>query len=314
MIEKFNFFDVYSYLLPGGLLMFLIWMPFGIISGKWPSSDLSGAAIGLGIAYMVGHVLRIFSDVIFSSKFLIQGRMLRPSYLLVDKQVFPVLETDLGGLKKVLEKQIADQFNLQINVDAEWSQELQGTRDTAFLLCRSFLVENKAASYLEQQQGMYELLRGMSAAMLLAVPFCAGLALSAWFPEQLHDACIYLMVIALIGALLSAFYVRSTPDLTKANKGRRLIFHLLSLSLLCLGIELGTRSVSIASPTLPIDPHMGILFFALAVAILAISILCGAAMRVFAISFAATVYRDFSAFLSNPPKKRPPGDDSGSEI
>lgn len=57
MIERFNFFDIYAYLLPGAAFLGLMWLPFGIVGGKWPSADLSSALFSLIAAYIVGHVL-----------------------------------------------------------------------------------------------------------------------------------------------------------------------------------------------------------------------------------------------------------------
>jgi len=51
MIERFNFFDVYGYLLPGGLLMVLTWLPFGLISGRWRPRMARNGSGGRGCLY-----------------------------------------------------------------------------------------------------------------------------------------------------------------------------------------------------------------------------------------------------------------------
>lgn len=48
MIERFNFYDIYGYLLPGATLVGLLWLPFGIITGTWPAAQLSEAVFVLG--------------------------------------------------------------------------------------------------------------------------------------------------------------------------------------------------------------------------------------------------------------------------
>ena len=68
MIEKFNFFDVYVYLLPGMALLGLIWLPFGIVAGKWPPADWSSALLLLAAAYIVGHVLYYPAKVALPTK------------------------------------------------------------------------------------------------------------------------------------------------------------------------------------------------------------------------------------------------------
>src|SRR5712692_9041004 len=57
MIDRFNFFDVYAYLLPGMALLGLMWVPFGVVYHRWPTGDFSPALLLLVAAYILGHVL-----------------------------------------------------------------------------------------------------------------------------------------------------------------------------------------------------------------------------------------------------------------
>jgi hypothetical protein len=61
MIEKFNFYDVYGYFLPGFALLALIWAPFGIITHQWPSLALASAVAAIILAYIVGHLIQIIA-------------------------------------------------------------------------------------------------------------------------------------------------------------------------------------------------------------------------------------------------------------
>src|SRR4051794_30126801 len=58
MIERLNFYDVYGYLLPGSFLLFLLWLPFGIVTGAWPPGEVTSALIAVVIAYITGHLLQ----------------------------------------------------------------------------------------------------------------------------------------------------------------------------------------------------------------------------------------------------------------
>ena len=62
MIERFNFYDIYGYLLPGATLVGLLWLPFGIITGVWPTAQLSEAVFVLVFSYVIGHVLHTISS------------------------------------------------------------------------------------------------------------------------------------------------------------------------------------------------------------------------------------------------------------
>jgi hypothetical protein len=58
MIEKFNFYDVYGYFLPGFALAALLYLPFGLIGGRWPSATLADGVAAVIIAYLAGHLLQ----------------------------------------------------------------------------------------------------------------------------------------------------------------------------------------------------------------------------------------------------------------
>jgi hypothetical protein len=57
MIEKFNFYDVYGYFLPGVALIAVLWLPFGLVLGKWPSGDIASAVFDVALAYFAGHMM-----------------------------------------------------------------------------------------------------------------------------------------------------------------------------------------------------------------------------------------------------------------
>src|SRR5712692_8806977 len=78
MIERFNFYDLYGYLLPGLLSFVLIGVPFCVFPAKWPGSELGTAIVGIGLAYIAGHLLRVigktaFPITLFSNEYLDEG-------------------------------------------------------------------------------------------------------------------------------------------------------------------------------------------------------------------------------------------------
>ncbi len=126
--------------------------------------------LGLGLAYIVGHLLHALSEGAFPSEFKDKaGRSRHPSDLLLDKEGEKVVPARyrIGDLKYHVAAQIEHQFGNRINVEAPWSPNLVAQRRNAFFKCRRLLIEKKAAAYAEQQQGMYALMRGSGAAFIL---------------------------------------------------------------------------------------------------------------------------------------------------
>ena len=310
MIERFNFFDVYAYLLPGGLLITLLWLPFGLILGKWPSGDLASAAMVLGIAYITGHLVRIFSDVVFLSKFRSGDTWLYPSYLLLDNKKHDALSIDLGALRGTLQKQIHTRFNIDIAIDSEWSKQLERERANGFLACRSFLVQNKAAAYAEQQQGMYELLRGVATAFVLSSIFYFGLSLCAWLPSGFRPIAICGVFVVLICALFSAWSIRYAAG-KRADGLRVRLFWLLAGTLFLVSVALAAPSKpgSLQKITLVVDTGWAMILIAQGLLVLTLGILCVYAFRNFAVNFAATIYRDCNAFWAQPAQQPVPDDE-----
>jgi hypothetical protein len=168
MIEKFNFFDVYVYLLPGIAFVGLIWLPFGIVAGKWPPADWSSALLLLAAAYIVGHVLYYPAK-----RALLTATPRYPSDRFLDVS---------GGdekFKTALAATINARFKGAVEVDVKAADEQQSAeRNLAFFLCRSALVTGKAASYGEQFEGLYQFLRALTLVFLLAAVFHLGWALA----------------------------------------------------------------------------------------------------------------------------------------
>jgi hypothetical protein len=184
MIQRFNFYDIYGYLVPGVVLLAAFWLPFGLVLGRWPSADWSSALVGLVLAYVAGHILHTFSE-----SALPQSAPL-PSHTLLnsgDKGLSAELKDRLYLL-------IKNQFGIDVRplsaqkVTRQHEKELVKRRKDAFFLCREFLIRRGAASYAEQFQGMYALMRGVAAALFLGAMFHFGwisgdLWSSPWLPD-----------------------------------------------------------------------------------------------------------------------------------
>jgi hypothetical protein len=178
VIDRFNFYDIYGYLLPGVLLFALIWLPLGLLTGMWPPAEWSSAILVLALAYVVGHILHSLSDAALPFEFKDKkGNKRAPSDLLLDNDKDQVLTKDLGDLREKLDEQIEDDFKIDVKAGSAWDKQLIKPRLNAFLLCRNLLIRQKAAGYAEQQQGMYVLMRGAAAALLFSCTLYAGMGM-----------------------------------------------------------------------------------------------------------------------------------------
>ena len=52
MIDKFNFYDIYGYFVPGLALLAVLWLPFGLLKQGWPSADWGSALVAVVAAYL----------------------------------------------------------------------------------------------------------------------------------------------------------------------------------------------------------------------------------------------------------------------
>ncbi len=334
MKERFNFYDVYGYLLPGGLMLALLWLPFGLLLRKWPPADWGSAILAVGLAYIAGHLLHALSEAAFPSKFKDKkGNRRHPSDLLVDKDGEKVLHSryHLGDLKYHLAEQIYDQFKIQIDVDSPWTKDLRTRRSVAFFKCRSYLIKKKAAAYMEQQQGMYALMRGAGAAFVFACALYTGVAIGVWLNASVSTKWLFvtlfiILVFTLLTALCSLF-----PMIEET--ARRRSFWLLAMVLLCSGVlaAKAIKSTVLIDVSLPLKLELGLqdsndlakylekerilfqmrnaiqiqenrmgIMFAMAMIAAILSFLCLSAFRAFAASFATTIYYDFSVYAPPP--------------
>jgi hypothetical protein len=65
MIDRFNFYDVYGYLLPGLALVALLGLPGVMIAGNLPSSELVSALAAVAAAYVIGQLAHAFARAFF---------------------------------------------------------------------------------------------------------------------------------------------------------------------------------------------------------------------------------------------------------
>lgn len=303
MIDKFNFYDIYGYFIPGAALLLLLWLPFGLIRGTSPPSDLGSAVIGAVVSYVVGHLLHMICTQVIPSKVNSNGMRRNPSDMVVDAENKKYFSKDL---KTKLAAVVKKEFKLDLQIEATPSEEIDKVRSDAFNSARHALQHAKEVSYAEQFQGMYTLTRSLSAAFAVAAVYYVGWGLSAFHKDWIVCGVIVVITVSLLGAdNFSAIRLtiedktpektpNKTPEILKeeGRKIKQLKERLenwnagaLLLSALAGGYLLGQHFP-------PGHIKAGILGFC-AMGALVASLRCYMAYKLFTFSFATTVWRDF---------------------
>jgi hypothetical protein len=205
VIKQFNFYDIYGYLLPGTLLLALFWLPFGIVTNALPNQDPTKAVLLAAAAYILGHLIQSIANSVVPSKVLdSQDRLRFPSELYLDGTNTVFSEK----LKKRLKDQLNDIFKVEVDIEADGTgaDQVSNTRQALFFQARTYLLSKKSATYLEQFEGLYALMRGLFFSFFAAAPYLAGWALSFHRHQcWLRIVFLVLLAIGLGGALLESY-------------------------------------------------------------------------------------------------------------
>jgi hypothetical protein len=166
MLERFNFYDIYAYLIPGFVVLGLWWLPYFLSGGSLPEGSISEGLAIVAVAYMAGHVLQTFAKELWSSSVAwLGGKRVYPTRALLDDQntVFS------AAMKMKVKERVAADFQI------DFAQA--GAYEDAWRLCRTALKSRKAASYVEQYHGMYNFMKGVATAFAYAAPYYVGWAI-----------------------------------------------------------------------------------------------------------------------------------------
>ena len=309
MTIKFNFYDIYGFALPGFLLLALLWLPFGLIDNQWPDAEFSSALLGVIFAYFVGHVLQTVAHHALPSS-LPNGR--HPSSVLLDMRD----ETFTNRTKERLAERIHTVFGLDVSLNlapdapAEERKEVDRARNDAFFLCRSALIKSRTVFYAEQFEGLYALMRGLSAAFAVAVAYylgwaCSGLlqfvkAFLAFMLPAFAPWSGLLILVGIIVAIGASIGIRRNPR----GKAKTVMVVFLLLAAFATGYYLGLSRLGTSE-------HRGQLIAAAVFSFFA-SERCHAGYKTFAQEFAKAVYRDFSNYEPTKPQPAQESDDNDS--
>jgi hypothetical protein len=280
VIERFNFYDVYGYLLPGLAVLAVLGFPLLFVAGKRPSPDWSSAILVLVLGYVVGLIVaRIGQQGLRHETRDAAETFRRPSDHVLDNAD----TTFTTVFKDALAACIRTRFGLNVRANGHPTADAQ----TAFFLCRGALLQHDTAGYAEQFEGMYTMSRGLCVAAAILSTYTSGWAFAPWFIVRDHLLSLVVAATAVVlwGAALSEPLWRSDQW-----PGRERLFGLFVSSWLPLGAVVGAR-LSTRSQA----EAWQLVLVCVAVTALLLAVRFYNAYRYFAHHFAVTVYRDFYA-------------------
>jgi hypothetical protein len=306
VIKQFNFYDIYGYLLPGMLLLGILWAPVAMVSHSLPSKDLSEAVFVAALTYIVGHLVRVVSSSLVPSTIVLPGKAQRRvmSDYLLDKSCPIFAET----LKTHLQQQVQDLFQIALHVDQDGDGEgaLTKDRNIAFFQARSYLIAKSSAAYVEQFEGMYSMMRGLGCCFYVGAAYFAGWGISLHPTVHAMSAMNFVTLLGVCGTLGFSLEPKAKSYLRRLAA---ICMWLFAFSGLGFWVGVG------AARHFPrVTGHSMAFLLEGGVAILVIAgLLCFSAYREFAGIFAQTVWRDFSACVAYGPKTSPKADSGDSD-
>ena len=294
MIKQFNFYDFYGYLLPGILVLGLLWLPVGILTRTWPDQDISKALFLAALAYIIGHLIQTVALSVVPSKVTDKAKHKRsPSDLLLDNSDKKFAKE----LKEKLASQVAKLFgiDLEITKDGDGENDISEKRKDAFFQARTYLITKNVALYAEQFEGLYAMMRGLGCSF-----FAGGLYLVGW-ALSFHQNCFRLsdwMPVVLWIAITASLIFASVAyfDESARKKVDRFLAWSIVVVLFVAGFLVGLWRAQAAVSSVPTYTEPILLGSGLLAWIAAAR--CFSAYKAFALAFAQTVWRDFSAYFS----------------
>jgi len=287
MIDRFNFYDVYGYVLPGLAALGVGWFPFWLLATRDLPAGWSSALVGVVVAYLLGHVLKPLGTTAL--------RRDEPSTTMLDPGTFP------EEMRVLLLAAIQRRLGILVGGAPADDGAEKARRQAAFFACRSALLQSDAAAYAEQFEALYVACRGVAFVALLAVPYWCGWMIGRYWPDAAGTVAPWVTGLLMIAVVVASAWIR-LPGLTKWLPGIRAALSrsvttwpgipkflpwLAFALLLPSGAALGGQSTTVRETA-------GLLTMGIAsIAALFFASRFYEAYREFARQFVLTVYRDF---------------------
>lgn len=277
MIERFNFYDLYGYLIPGTATIVLIVTPFlltqSLSVSDLPAGELSVLVLAVVFAYLLGYFVQSMATNAIPSSF--GGQY--PSVWLLN----PSNETFSPDFKRQIAAKVEASFHLNVAIDSEADKDIAKVRQDAFFQARG-KANPKEGSYSQQFQGLYSMMRGLVMAFLFGLSFMIGWTLDTLIPDAQILAEVILTGSVVLTILLA--FARVTTDETD----KRELAKIDGASLGMLALALVFAGYLVGHPIMNVDEAR--LFILVEALYSAAMLRFYASYRNFSILFAKTVW------------------------
>jgi len=283
-MDRFNFYDLYGYLIPGLVTLGLLALPFRLVADFKLPSEWSATFVALIVGYVVGHLLQIIAGPVFSH--FVNGRQFSAKYLDAEDTTLSV------ELKAKLAERISREFGIEVNGGN--AATLDRRRTDAFFLCRGSLIQEKLVAYAEQFEGLYAMMRGLTAACVLGALTHLGWTTASVLPDRSEyvsgGVVLACLIILAVGKRDWAPRPEASAKGVLSRKGAWAFF-VCGLISFALGALFGTTY----QPMPGMDHRTVATLVGIAVLLVFVARRTFAEFLRYAGLFAATVYRDFCA-------------------
>lgn len=218
MSQRFNFYDIYGYLIPGLTFVTLLWLPFGIINPALVNPSLTAAAALVVVGYIVGQAIVALSGGLMVGKVLRtkDGTSEQPSVVLLNRS-----DTQIErSLKELIACNVRKRFRLDVRIDEDLSDDpqIRDDRQAAFFLCR--VIVNKLTGYAEQFQGLYSMSSGLTIVFALGFFYLIGWVAAYYLRSPIGISVAYPIAwVLLIATVVLAARVALASTARRPNIG-----------------------------------------------------------------------------------------------
>jgi hypothetical protein len=273
MIDRFNFYDIYGYVLPGLAALGVGWFPFWFLATRDLPAGWSSALVGVVIAYLLGHVLKpLGTSALWRDE---------PSVAMLDDATFP------NEMRVLLLAVIHRRLGIQVGAAPADDPAEKARRQAAFFACRSALIQSEAVSYAEQFEALYVACRGVAFAAILAVPYWWGWMIGRYSPDAAGVGAPLFTGLLVGAAVIVSVVPRLRQRDNRPPKMSKTLPWLTAALLVPAGAALGAQSTTIR------DTAGLVTLGTASVAALFFASRFYEAYREFARLFVKTVYQDF---------------------
>lgn len=166
MQSKFNFYDFVGYVIPGGLILALLyWFCLGFFALEWPIklNSIGESLLFLAASYFFGHLIQALGNMIERRRVKKWGGWFSEQFLREDNDFYT------SEYKTKLKECANQKFGLSTDLPSGNEEIQKKRRQEIFSFCYSLIVQENVAVHTEIFNAIYSLYRGMLASVWIGI-------------------------------------------------------------------------------------------------------------------------------------------------